>query len=267
LNLKTIVLIIAVSALFPACSRAENRFINPLFTFTESGLDVTLTPLPDEIQKTIKSDRKDFLDKVFPLINVYGNFLDLADKNHPLSENYIPDDLVDLDSYNIVVNKKGMQLRMPAFNALTEMLKEAENQSLKIMVSSAYRSYAYQERIYNYYVSLYGQTETDKFSAKPGTSQHQLGTALDFGSISEEFADTDEGKWLFINSFKYGFSLSYPEGYEEITGYNYEPWHYRYITPEGCILQKEYFNDIQQYMLEYLDANINLLKEKSVNEN
>lgn len=267
MKLKTIVFIITVSTLFPACSRAENRFINPLFTFTESELDATLTSLPEDIQETIKSDRKGFLDKVFPIINIYENFLVLADKNHALSENFIPGDLIDLDSYNIILNKKGMQLRKPAFNALSEMLNEAEKNSLEFMISSAYRSYAYQERIYSYYVSLYGREKTDKFSARPGTSQHQLGTALDFGSISEEFADTDEGKWLFKNSYKFGFSLSYPEGYEKITGYNYEPWHYRYITPEGCMLQKKYFNDIQQYMLEYLEANITLLKEKTVKEN
>ena len=259
--------LILFSALLPSCSRAENNFIHQGFALTNIELDSTLSAMPVEIAEAVKSDRKDFLDKLLPLISVYDDFLLLVDRDHPLSENSIPDDLVDLDSYNIKVNKKGMKLREPALKAFINMLGDAVKANHNIMVSSAYRSYEYQSKIYNYYISVYGQEETDKFSASPGTSQHQLGTAMDFGSISDEYALTNEGRWVLENSGKYGFSLSFPEGYEDLTGYNYEPWHYRYITPEGCIMQKKYFNDIQQYMLEYLHDNISFIREKQITDN
>ncbi len=261
---KLILLLILISALLPSCIRAENKYISQSFTFTEEELDTTLSNLPEKVIENIKSDRKGFLDKIIPLIDIYDDFLVLADKNNPLSEKTIPGDLVDLDSFNIKVNKKGMQIRKPAMDALMMMKNDAEKENLDILVSSAYRSYTYQERIYNYYVSVYGQEETDKFSARPGTSQHQLGTAVDFGSITEEYENTPEGIWMFENCGRYGFSLSYPKGLNDVTGYNYEPWHYRFITAEGCDIQKSYFEDVQQYLLEYLDENISILREKRI---
>ncbi len=263
---KLLFLTFLISAYLPSCSKAEESFIHPSVRLTAEELDTTLVNLPSEIAAKIKSDRKDFLDKLIPLMENFDDLLILADKNHPLSSVYIPSDLADLDSVGIKVNKKGMKLRKKALDSLILMIKEAESENLDIIVSSAYRSYDYQEKIYNYYVSVYGQEETDKFSASPGTSQHQLGTAVDFGSITEEYADTAEGLWMADNCRKYGFSLSYPEGFEGVTGYNYEPWHYRYITKEGCILEQEYFGGVQQYMLEYLDENISLFREKTDNK-
>ena len=258
--------LILISVFFPSCSKAENNYIHPLFSVTAEEFDSTTEKLPQLIAEGIKTDRKGFIDRILPLLDIYDSFLILTDRDHPLSVNSEPSDLIELDSYNINVNKKGMKLRKPAFDALEKMKQDMEKDGLDMLVSSAYRSYAYQKKVYDYYVSVYGQEETDRFSARPGTSQHQLGTAVDFGSISEEYADTDEGKWMFENAGNYGFSLSFPEGYENITGYNYEPWHYRYITPEGCILQEKYFAGIQQYMLEYLDEYISFYRENKNNK-
>ena len=263
---KLLLLFIILSALLPACSKAENIYIHPSFLITSDELDKTLSELPEAAAETIKSGRRNFLDSLLPLLDIYDDFLVLADKGHPLSKDSRPSDLVELDTSDIRVNKKGMELRNSAFTALVKMNQDMEKEGLEMLVSSAYRSYAYQEKIYNYYVSVYGQEETDKFSARPGTSQHQLGTAVDFGSISEEYADTAEGKWMSENASQYGFSLSYPEGYESITGYSYEPWHYRYITSEACIFQKTYFSDIQQYMLEYLHDYISFYRSKRIKQ-
>ena len=104
-------------------------------------------------------------------------------------------------------------------------------------------------------MKTYGQETADRESARPGASQHQLGTAIDFGSITDAFARTRAGKWLFAHAGEYGFSLSYPQGYEGITGYRYESWHYRYVTKAGVLLQRKYFGDIQQYLMEFLDQN------------
>ena len=99
-----------------------------------------------------------------------------------------------------------------------------------------------------------GEKEAERFSARAGTSQHQLGTVVDFGSISDEFAQTRAGKWMLQNAAKYGWSLSFPKGYESVTGYVWESWHYRYIGTGACAFQQRWFNDIQQYMLEFIDA-------------
>ena len=122
------------------------------------------------------------------------------------------------------------------------------------MVSSAYGDYKYQVGLYNYYVSKYGKEETDTFSAPPGASQHQLGTVVDFNDVENTFAGTPEERWLTENAWKYGFSLSFPKGYEDVTGYSWESWHFRYVTVKGAILQKKYFSNIQHYMLLFLDA-------------
>ena len=260
-------LLIILSALLPSCAKADSIYVNESFYITEKELTQSVEILPDKIKSAIKENKKEFLEGILSVMDIYDDYLIPADRNNPLPEDYAPVDLVSLDSRNFKVNKQGMKLRKKAYMALSEMAAEAEKHSIDILVSSAYRSYSYQKNIYNYYVSVYGQEETDRFSARPGTSQHQLGTAVDFGSISDDFADTPEGKWLAEKSFLYGFSLSYPEGLEELTGYKYESWHYRYITPEACQLQRLFFGNIQQYMLDYLSSNIDFFREKRVMTN
>ncbi|MCE1197115.1 D-alanyl-D-alanine carboxypeptidase family protein, partial [bacterium] len=85
-------------------------------------------------------------------------------------------------------------------------------------------------------------------------SQHQLGTAADFGSITDEFAGTAAGKWVAANAGRFGFSLSFPKGLEPVTGYLWESWHFRYIGKEAAALQEEYFGGVQHYLIVFLDA-------------
>ena len=95
--------------------------------------------------------------------------------------------------------------------------------------------------------------EAERESARPGTSQHQLGSAIDFGSITDDFDETTMGKWLYANASKYGWSLSFPKNYEDITGYRWECWHFRYIGVPACQMQRKWFGNVQQYMLEFID--------------
>ena len=177
----------------------------------------------------------------------------LIDKKHNAGSSYAPKDLVDLKSNNyFLVNKNGMQIRADAYDALVVLSKAALNDGITLLVSSAYRSYAYQERVFNYWVSVDGLEEAERESARPGTSQHQLGCAVDFGSISDDFAETEMGQWVYKNAAKYGWSLSFPKRYEDVTGYRWECWHFRYIGKPACEFQKKYFNDIQQFMLEFI---------------
>ena len=112
------------------------------------------------------------------------------------------------------------------FNKLSE---DAALHGLKIICTSGYRSYANQELIYNNYVAADGILKADTYSARPGHSEHQTGLAIDVNSISSEFADTPECKWLEKNAHKYGFIIRYPKGKEALTGFQYEPWHIRYL--------------------------------------
>jgi len=98
-----------------------------------------------------------------------------------------------------------------------------------ITPASGYRSYATQTSVYNNYVSQYGQASADTFSARPGYSEHQSGLAIDFSPIDVSFASTAQFTWLTHNAYRYGFVLRYPEGKTYITGYTYEPWHWRYV--------------------------------------
>ncbi len=108
----------------------------------------------------------------------------------------------------------------------------AAEEGLNIWLASGYRSYQYQEEIYNGYVDGYGKDTADTFSARPGHSEHQTGLAIDVNTIDDSFADTPEAEWLAENCYKYGFIIRYPKGKEDITGYKYEPWHIRYLGVE-----------------------------------
>ena len=179
----------------------------------------------------------------------------LIDKKHTASSSYAPKDLVSLKKNSLFdLNKAGMKIRPEAYSALNEMAQAALNDGIRLLVSSAYRSYSYQENLFNYWVSVDGLEEAERESARPGTSQHQLGTAVDFGSISDDFDKTQMGQWIYKNAADYGWSLSFPKGYEEVTGYRWECWHFRYIGKNACLFQQKWFGGIQQFMLEFIDC-------------
>lgn len=179
----------------------------------------------------------------------------LIDKKHTASSSYAPKDLVSLEKNSLFdLNKAGMKIRPEAYSALNEMAQAALNDGIRLLVSSAYRSYSYQENLFNYWVSVDGLEEAERESARPGTSQHQLGTAVDFGSISDDFDKTQMGQWIYKNAADYGWSLSFPKGYEDVTGYRWECWHFRYIGKNACRFQQKWFGGIQQFMLEFIDC-------------
>ena len=100
---------------------------------------------------------------------------------------------------------------------------------VKLKIISGFRSYAYQEKLYNIYVKEFGKEKTNTFSAKPGCSEHQTGLAIDICEDSDKFIGTKEDIWLQKNAYKFGFIIRYPKGKEHITGYKYEPWHLRFV--------------------------------------
>lgn len=116
-----------------------------------------------------------------------------------------------------------------AQKAADEMIAAAKQDGISLWIRSGFRSYSYQANLYNNYVARDGKSKADTYSARPGHSEHQTGLAFDMNSLSTSFANTPEGRWLAANCWKYGFIIRYPKGKEHITGYQYEPWHVRYL--------------------------------------
>jgi len=135
-----------------------------------------------------------------------------------------------------------------AEDAFYKMQAEAHDLGLTLYISSGYRSYDYQAGLYQRYVDRSGKAEADRYSARPGHSEHQTGLAFDLNTISDEFKDTDEGKWVAENCHKYGFIIRYPEDKESITGYMYEPWHIRYLGTETATAVYESGLCLEEYL-------------------
>jgi D-alanyl-D-alanine carboxypeptidase len=211
--------------------------------------------LPEGLSRHIQvgvSENPAFIIDLFSILQEDPFLRLLVDKEHPLPENYEPFDLVELNGNSYRTARAGLFLRSAAEASLAEMAAAAKTESLTLTASSAYRSFAYQIQVYERNVREMGQQAADRESARPGRSQHQLGLVVDFGSIDDSFAQTREGRWLAANAARFGWSLSYPEGYEEITGYRWESWHYRYTGKSLAEFIDSYFDGIQQYALRFI---------------
>ena len=154
----------------------------------------------------------------------------------------------DLVTPNVSLRSPGSEASKVSFvldKPLEDLFAAAKADGINLMLTSGYRSYAYQTNVYNGYLSTLGQTETDKVSARPGYSEHQTGLAADIEPTSHKceldacFATTPEGIWLATNAYKYGFIIRYPSDKTAITGYSFEPWHIRYV---GILLSTEMHN-------------------------
>lgn len=132
-------------------------------------------------------------------------------------------------------------------SAFDKMNADAKSLGLSLWIASGYRSYWTQKTLYNNYVASDGKEEADTYSARPGYSEHQTGLAFDLNSVEDSFANTDEGKWVKDNCYRYGLIIRYPKGKESITGYIYEPWHLRYV---GVDLATKLYNDGDWITLE-----------------
>ena len=161
------------------------------------------------------------------LISNGNDMLVLVNKYNYLDKDFVPSDL-ELISGNYSTKK--LYLKDYAVNPFEEMCAEAMALGITIKAGSTYRSYNYQNNLYNYYVKKDGVDKADSYSARPGYSEHQLGLAIDV-SNGYDFIDegSDEYNYIINNSYKYGFILRYPKGKENITGYMFEPWHIRYL--------------------------------------
>lgn len=226
----------------------ENNQIDPLDYIQSDNKSKVI--VEGEVKETpgiytisYSASQKDAEDKVIKITFIHGltpeNTITpftidgtvISNKNIPLPQDYDPG-----------VSEEAMA-------AIGELEKAMLAEDLAFVLLSGYRTYSYQEGLFNKYVEENGEEEANKYSARAGYSEHQTGLAFDFNWINDEFSRTKEYLWLVDNAHNYGFILRYPEGKEEITGYQYEPWHWRYVGKElatniyesGKTLE-EYFN-------------------------
>jgi D-alanyl-D-alanine carboxypeptidase len=230
--------------------------VNYDLEFAEKFLTVMRNAkLPDALIGSIQpflTENSAFITDLQICLNGDLHLRELVDKQHPLSPDYTPRDLVVLANGDYMVNREGMLLREVAAASLSEMAATARVDGVVLLASSTYRSYSYQEEVYNRNVRELGREAADRESARPGHSQHQTGLVVDFGSIDDSFALTSAGRWILANASRFGWSLSFPDGYEAVTGYRWESWHYRYVGRELAAFIDNYFGGIQQYALRFL---------------
>lgn len=173
----------------------------------------------------------------------------LVNKNNKLTNDYIPNDLEIIDIKYACEDK---YLRKEARINFEKLAKKAKQEGLNIIAVSTYRSYSYQEKLYNNYVLDKGFYYADMASARAGHSEHQTGLAVDVSNSTldyDNFESTNEFIWMKNNAHKYGFILRYPKASFHITGFKYEPWHYRYVG--GDIATYIYENNLtlEEYKL------------------
>lgn len=201
-------------------------------------------PEPD-IQTSIKEENKiETIDGV-----TYIDGIMIVNKTYSIPESY---EAPNANGYGYCLTC----LTDETLKAFNEMKADAQSIGLNLYISSGYRSYTYQETLYNNYVSQDGKEEADTYSARPGHSEHQTGLAFDLNTIDDSFAYTEEGKWVKDNCYKYGLILRYPKGKEKETGYQYESWHLRYVGKDlaqklynngNWITLEEHFNITSEY--------------------
>ncbi len=173
-----------------------------------------------------------------------NDILVVVNKKRALPNNFYPNDLVSVGS--------GQTIRSVGATSLSKLLSAAKKAGVGMYVISGFRSQGSQASIYNSYVTRDGQVAADRYSARPGHSEHQTGLAADLGNgncnLDGCFANTPAGKWLASNAHKYGFIIRYPSGKESITGYIYEPWHVRYVGVDVATKIKNSGQTLEQYM-------------------
>ena len=193
---------------------------------SEGECTVTVTSADNEnVSATVKVTVKGAVKEV-----TYIDGILIANKTYALPANYNP----------------GVDAQ--ANNALNEMINAAKTEGVVLRMISGFRSYSTQNTLYNNYVARDGKAEADRYSARPGHSEHQTGLAFDLNSLDQSFENTKEGKWLAENCWKYGFIIRYPKGKESVTGYMYEPWHVRYLGKEVAKKVYESGKCLEEYL-------------------
>ena len=188
----------------------------------------------------------------YPLEAATDDILVLVNKTHPVTRDYVAPDLVTVEHCDPNVgNADTKKMRKTAADAIEELITGAKADGYDIVMRTGYRSYDYQDYLFDSYASKYGEEEANTYSARPGQSEHQTGWCCDVGVIGVGLTDFDyrpEAVWVADNCWKYGFILRYPADKTDITGYIYESWHIRYVGKDVA----KYIYDNGLVLEEYL---------------
>ncbi len=189
--------------------------------------------------------------------NIDKNDLILVNKYYKLSEDYSPENLVNISSKYSWGTEGTHKIKEEVYNSFINLWNDAyENANIYLMINSSYRAYQKQLEIYNKLDDFQGEKYADSIAARPGHSEHQTGLALDIFSKKDtnqkEFENSITYEWLKENSYKYGFIIRYPKDKDNITGYQFESWHYRYVGVEVATYIHQYNITFDEYYAFYL---------------
>ncbi len=177
----------------------------------------------------------------------------LVNKFNYLDENYAPDDIVKVSMQFAYGDN---EIKKEVYEKFRSMYNDAKKEGLYLIITSSYRDYNFQKELWDSYANQKGDEWADSVSARAGYSEHQTGYTLDivtYNANMSSFEKTDEFKWLQNNAYKYGFILRYPKDKEDITGYSYESWHYRYVGKDVATKIKKLgitFDEYYAYFIE-----------------
>ena len=171
---------------------------------------------------------------------------------------YLEKDFNGFDLVNVEPNYGVGSLNSETYEAFKKLSDAARNEGLYILSRSPYRSYSTQYNTYNGYLNQNGFEWTEKWSARPGHSEHQTGLALDVRSNNSnslgDFLYTNEYKWMCNNAHLFGFILRYNENNKDFTGYDFEPWHYRYVGVDVAKIIYDKNISFEEYYAYYIEA-------------
>jgi D-alanyl-D-alanine carboxypeptidase len=218
------------------------------------GSDGPSTIVKDEKEKPGEGNQTD-RDKALEEAEAKG-LLILVNKEHPVDKDYKPDDLAKIADYVPDRSETTRYMREEAAEAFHQMVDKAAEDGVELKMTTAYRSYDFQKMLFDSYVEKEGEEKANTFSAKPGKSEHQTGLAVDVSSpsvdyqLSDDYGETKEGKWIADHADEFGFILRFPKGKEDVTGYQYEPWHLRYVGLTAAKEIREEGLTLEEYLQE-----------------
>ena len=240
------------------------------------GLASCATGQGDDETTAPEEETVAFMDGYRPAINIEPyrtalgtdseKYLLLVNKQHPLGSVYAPTSLSAIDP-ELTLGGKALELESVAATAAEAMIRELHAKGYtEIVMTSAYRDYEYQNNLFSYYTNqeldahpdwtrAEAEAEVATYSARPGTSEHQSGLCMDLISavdcvLDESFADLAAYDWLQENAHCFGFILRYPKGMDSVTGYSYEPWHYRFVGVPAATAIHDRGLTLEQYLSE-----------------
>lgn len=201
----------------------------------------------------VKRDYEYYDPKIVKKTDLADGNLILVNKYYYLDKSFAPEDIVEVSNWYCYGEN---EIRKEVYEKFRSMYNDGLKDNVKLIINSSYRTYDHQETLWNSYSNSKGEEWADSIAARPGYSEHQTGLTLDITSKDgkmDTFDQSEEFKWLEKNAHKYGFILRYPKGKEEITGYSYESWHYRYVGEEIASKIKELGITYDEYYAYYIE--------------